>query len=75
MLDRREIDALWFTEQPVPGARFRLNDAVRIGGGPEVGAVGSVISLEALDPEPTYLIELSSGAAVRVLERALDAAV
>ncbi|HEX9953170.1 MAG TPA: hypothetical protein VGB53_15475 [Rubricoccaceae bacterium] len=75
MLDRREINALWFAEQLVPGVRFRLNDAVRIVSGPASGAEGSVISLDALEPEPTYLVELSGGADVRVPERALDAAV
>lgn len=60
VLARSEIDRLWFTGEAVPGARFRLNDAVRINNGPHMGECAAVIALLALRPSPRYLVELGS---------------
>jgi len=65
---RKEIDELWFNSEPVPGAAFKLNDDVLIASGTFKGEGGAVISLLALEREPVYLVELSSGADAEVAE-------
>ena len=66
----------WFEGKSPPGGRFHHNDVVRIRSGPHAGAVGSLISVEGLDPEPTYLVELASGKGdVLQADSALEAAV
>lgn len=51
----------WMAGHDLEGVQFRLNDAVEVVNGAEVGARGSVISLETLTDDPTYLVELSDG--------------
>ncbi|WP_041531234.1 hypothetical protein [Syntrophotalea carbinolica] len=41
--------------------QFVINDGVRIIRGPNAGKVGAVISLQAVNPETTYLVELGDG--------------
>jgi hypothetical protein len=53
-----DLEKLWFRQEAVPGAAFRLNDYVAIVSGEHAGKFGSVISLLTLDPQPTYLVEL-----------------
>ncbi|XAL99354.1 hypothetical protein OT109_17460 [Phycisphaeraceae bacterium D3-23] len=65
----------WFEGESPPGGRFHHNDSVRILSGPHAGSFGSLISVEALDPEPTYLVELASGKGdVLQADSTLDAA-
>ncbi len=61
---QRELDDLWFSFQPIPGAAFGLNDSVRIKSGEHAGEFVSVISLVWLEPTPTHLIELASGGGI-----------
>ena len=65
---RKEIEELWFNSEPVPGAAFQLNDEVLITSGTLKGEKGAAISLLALEPEPVYLVELSSGAGAEVAQ-------
>lgn len=75
-MDARQLDALWFSQQPVPGAAFRLNDPVAVVAGEHAGRVGAVISLERLEPEPVYLVEFGDdGASALLGEHVLAAAV
>ncbi len=55
------IDA-WWEGAELPNVRFRYNDLVKVTGGPHAGMAASVISLETLGADPTYLVELTSGA-------------
>ena len=74
--DRRQVDELWFSQQLVPGAAFKLNDSVEITAGEHAGKSGAVISLEALEPEPLYLVEMGDGSRdALVEEHVLTAAV
>ena len=50
----------WFAGQTVPGGRFRHNESVRIIVGEHAGEFGALISVESLEPEPLYLVELAS---------------
>ena len=73
---RRRVDELWFSQQPVPGASFKLNDSVKIAAGEHAGRLGVVIYLETLEPEPVYLIEMGDGRGDALIEEhALTAAV
>jgi hypothetical protein len=61
-LSLTEAQDRWYSEAEIPGFRYRLNDTVAVAAGVHESEEAAVISLEALDPEPTYLVELLSGA-------------
>jgi hypothetical protein len=66
-------DDSWMAGESIPGVRFKLNDCVRIVAGRHAGAYGSVITLLNVAPEPRYLVELSSGVDIEVLQIELEA--
>jgi hypothetical protein len=75
-VNQSELDNLWFNSQPIPGVAFGLNDSVRIKSGEHAGELAAVISLAALEPTPTYIVELSSGGGdIAVAESDLESAV
>ena len=51
----------WLAGSSLPGVAFSQNDPVIVTFGSDDQRPGSVISLEALEPEPRYLVELGSG--------------
>lgn len=56
-----DIDEKWFSNEPIDGVAFGLNDSVSIIAGPYAGKGGAIIFLSRLVPEPEYYIELGSG--------------
>jgi len=64
----------WFADGSLPGVEFWPNQPVIVTTGPGVTQTGSVISLEALEPEPQYLVELASGTDITVFQRHLGKA-
>lgn len=54
-------DDTWYSDQLGSSRRFRYNQSVRIIAGDHIGATGALISVEAMEPEPVYLVELASG--------------
>ncbi len=58
---------------PIPGVRHYLNHWVLITRGEHAGTRVSIISLEGLDPEPTYLAELPDGTSILVEQSRLTA--
>ena len=58
MLDRDTLD-LWYSGELIDTVRYRLNDSVALLDQPHVFA--AIVSLEAIVPEPQYLIEFSTG--------------
>jgi hypothetical protein len=62
----------WYSFQPIRGVAFFVNDAVQVRNGANAGSRGAVISLEAVEPEPLYLVELASGSDVTLPQSALD---
>jgi hypothetical protein len=56
-----EISDHWLAGTSLPGVAFSQNDPVIVTT-PTDALPGSVISLEALEPEPRYLVKLGSGA-------------
>ena len=72
---QRDWDDLWYNFEPVPGAAFRLNDAVQIKSGGHAGEGAAVISLLSLEPTPIYLVELGSGGGdIEIAESELEGA-
>lgn len=51
----------FFAHRSLPGIAFKHNDAVDVVGGEYVGSSGSIVSVEELGEELSYLVELSSG--------------
>lgn len=62
----------WMAGETVPGAKFALNDSVRILSGPAGGQTGAIISLLALAPESRYLVETSVEQDVEVVEHDIE---
>jgi hypothetical protein len=67
MVSLETARSLWYSSQVIPGVRYRLNDIVTIASGPHIGATAWVISIEDVDPEPSYLIERISGSGDLIL--------
>jgi hypothetical protein len=66
-----EVVNQWFAEGSLPGVVFSPNQLVTITTGAGEIHFGSIISLEGLEPEPQYLVELASGADLTVFQRNL----
>ena len=62
----------WLAGEVVEDSVFKLNDYVKIISGNNSGAVGSVISLETVGSNPTYLIELVSGEDANVKQSEIE---
>lgn len=58
----------WLAGEVIPEVGFHLNDSVLVVAGSLAGSVGAVISLERMDPEPSYIVELGSGNDVHLLQ-------
>ena len=58
-MDQFELERLWASVPGIDGVAFKFNDAVRIKAGEHAGEIGSVVSLLAVEPMPTYVVELS----------------
>jgi hypothetical protein len=57
----------------IDGVAFKFNDAVRIKSGEHAGEMGSVVSLLAVEPMPTYVVELSlSGKSLTLTQSQLE---
>jgi hypothetical protein len=61
----------WLAGGCLPGVAFSQNDPVIVKIGSDDQRPGSVISLEALEPEPRYLVELGSGEERMAFQRQL----
>ena len=67
----RGVGDRWLAGEVVPGVSFGLHDRVQIAAGRHAGAMGGVVLLTLVRPEPTYLVALGDGSAVRVRQSAL----
>ena len=72
-MDQFELERLWASVPGIEGVDFRFNDAVRVKAGEHAGEMGSVVSLLALEPTPTYVVELSlSGKSLTLAQAQLE---
>jgi len=72
-VDQFELERLWASVPGIEGVAFRFNDAVRVKAGEHAGEMGSVVSLLALEPTPTYVVELSlSGKSLTLAQSQLE---
>jgi len=72
-VDQFELERLWASVPGIEGVAFRFNDAVRIKAGEHAGEMGSVVSLLAVEPMPTYVVELSlSGKSLSLAQYQLE---
>ena len=72
-MDQFELERLWASVPGIEGVAFRFNDAVRIKAREHAGELGSVVSLLAVEPMPTYVVELSlSGKSLTLAQSQLE---
>ena len=65
-MTQQEIEDLW-TEGALSVA-FRFSDTVRINSAEHLSQTGRIVALFALEPYPTYVIELPDGSSVVAVE-------
>ncbi len=56
-----DIINAWRAHRTVDGVRFAHDDLVTILAGEHAGNVGSLVSIEQLEPEAIFLVEIDSG--------------
>jgi len=56
-----ELQAAWRAGKPVGGVNFSHDDLVTILTGAHAGNVGSLVSIEQLEPEVVFQVEIDSG--------------
>jgi hypothetical protein len=66
---------VWMRGGSLEGVAFAPRDPVVVLEGEAAGALGVVISLQSLAPEPLYAVELASGETVGALQSSLRPAV
>lgn len=61
----------WMQSERVPGVAFSLNESVLVVEGEHAGTSGAVVSLVSVEPDVCYLVELSSGQKLELVQSAL----
>jgi transcription antitermination factor NusG len=62
----------FYDEKTTHQFKFKINDSIKILKGTFNNIIGTVISLETIKPEPTYLIETSTGKDIIMLESHIE---
>jgi ribosomal protein S4E len=70
-MDCENLRQTFLNRERVEGVEYQQNDYVRVTDGKYKGRSGSLISLEAIAPEPTFLVELEDGGDVEVRQSQL----
>lgn len=65
-----EIESLWVEDGL--DVEFSFGDIVRVKSGENVGKEGRIVALFALEPQPTYMIELPDGSSVAAVETDIE---
>lgn len=72
-MDQFELERLWAIVPGIDGVAFRFHDTVRIKAGEHAGEMGTFVSLLAVEPMPTYVVELSlSGKSLTLAQSQLE---
>jgi hypothetical protein len=65
-MECKDLRQTFLNRERIEGVEYQHNDYVRVIDGQYKGRNGSLISLEAIAPEPTFLVELEDGGDVKV---------
>jgi hypothetical protein len=57
----RQIQNHWILGNRIVGVLFRMNERVRVISGSNAGAVGVLISIYTLEPEPVFHLKTDDG--------------
>ena len=66
-----ELENLW-VKSSIPGVAYRFYDKVRVTSGEQAGEVGHLVALVTVEPSPMYVIELSTGKGLTLLQSDLE---
>ena len=66
-----DLRQAFFNRENIRSVEYRHNDYIRVIDGQYEGRNGSLISLEAITPEPIFLVELEDGGDVEVRQSEL----
>jgi hypothetical protein len=69
-MNQYEIESLWVNHGL--NVVFQFGDIVRIKSGEQSGVQGRIVALLALEPHPTYVVELPQGSSVMTVEPNLE---
>ena len=69
-----DILATWRARQPVAGVNFAHDDLVMLNTGEHAGNVGSLTSIEQVEPEVIYLVEIDTNFVVPAKQSELELA-
>jgi len=64
----KNIEEAFYEGNLSQGINYKINDSVFVLKGELSGESGAVISIESLEPEPTYLVELGNGGDVVIAQ-------
>lgn len=67
-----DLAQAFLNHSPIPGVRFEHNEYVKIIRGEHVGEKGSLVTVLALTPEPSFVLELETGRDVKVLQSEIE---
>lgn len=64
----------WRARQPVPGVNFGFDDLVTLLGGEHAGNVGSLVSIEQIEPEVVFMVEIDTNFVVPARQSEIELA-
>lgn len=67
----KDLNQAFLNRESVAGVEYQHNDYVRVIDGVNKGKNGSLISLLAIETEPTFLVELEQGGDIEVRQSQL----
>ena len=65
-MNSQDLRQAFLDRESIVGVEFQHNDYVRVIDGPHRGVNGSLVSLEAIESEPIFLVELEEGGDVEI---------
>lgn len=67
----KDLNQAFLNRESVAGVEYQHNDYVRVIDGVHKGKNGSLVSLLAIETEPTFLLELEQGGDIKVRQSQL----
>jgi ribosomal protein S4E len=68
----RDFGNNFLAHRPIPGVRFEHDDFVHVTSGEHKGKTGSLVSLNSLDENPRFTLELESGFDIEILQSEIE---